>query len=139
MLLITLGFLIFIGVLVYDLKTDLTLWREEKPIDHKRGVILRLLGLIPAIILIGWPSCVFVGFLYWFLFDGYFNTERGFDWWFTGSDDKDDARSDDFLQRISLTQHKLVKIGGIILGLIVYIGYLNFLKAPIYLGALLIF
>lgn len=121
MLLLLLGFILFVGTLVYDLKTDLALWKEGKPINHKRGLILRLLGLIPAILLIGWPSFLFVGFLYWFLFDGYFNTERNFDWWFTGSDDKDDAKTDDFLQKLTLRQHKLVKIGGIILGAILYV------------------
>lgn len=121
-MLILLGILLFIVTLVYDLYTDLKLWKEDKPIDHIRGSILRAIGLIPAILLIGWPSFLFVLALYWLLFDGLFNLKRNFGWWFTGSDDEDDAKTDDLLQKLKVNQQKALKFGLILIGLLLYIG-----------------
>lgn len=121
LILIILGVAIFVATLLYDLYTDIKLWKEDKPVKHTKGTILRCIGLIPAIILIGWPSIMLVGFAYWLLFDGLFNTRRGFNWWFTGSDDPDDAKMDNLLQTLTLLQHKALKIGGLGIGLILYL------------------
>lgn len=50
----------------------------------------------------------------WFTFDGFYNLLRGFSFFYLGTDDKDDAKSDNFLQRLSFWQHIIVKLGTII-------------------------
>lgn len=118
---VILGIVIFLCTFIIDLYTDFNLWKENKPVNHKRGAILRLLGLIPANILIGLAAIPLLGSLYWFLFDGFYNVLRGFNWWFTGSNDVDDAKTDDFLQRLKPWQHQAIKIGAIILSLTFYL------------------
>lgn len=107
--------------LAYDLK-------KRVNINHKIESRFRLIGLIPATILISIPiswSAVAVPLIvmsvYWFLFDGLFNIFRKYNWWFTGTNDPDDAATDNFLQKLTLTQHCLVKIGAIILSLLAYL------------------
>lgn len=122
------GVTIFVATLFLDLKTDLKLWRAEKPIDHKRGALVRLVGLIPAVILVGWVPfhnvwtfisiTMFFLFTYWTIFDGMFNIKRSFGWWTTGSDDPDDAKLDNILQRMTVKEQKWLKIGGIVLFLV---------------------
>lgn len=126
------GIIIFVITLVIDLYTDLWRWRHKMTINHTRGVLLRAIGLIPSIYLlsspIGWTTVAMlflVGFVYWFLFDGLFNLLRGYKWWSTGTDDPDDAQTDNFLQSLTLWQHIGVKIGGIVFFTILYILYKN--------------
>src|ERR1044072_2823847 len=118
---------LFIGTLLIDLHTDIKKWNngnnpvgDKKNVSHVRGFLLRLIGLIPCIILLRWPSFIEVGFLYWYLFDGLYNKWRGFDWWFTGGVDTEDAKSDKLLRKIPLKWVKVIKIGGCILGVIIY-------------------
>lgn len=121
-----LAVIIFAATLLIDVYTDIKRWKkgvvtDDVKISHIRGALLRSFGLAPVIFILGWQSIPAVGFLYWFLFDGLFNHIRGFNWWFTGSDDKNDAKTDDFLQSISLTKQKWIKIGGTIISVILYI------------------
>lgn len=113
--------IIFVMVLVIDLFTDLRLFKKGKPVNHKVGAALRLAGFIPIYFLLGWQIIPFAGFLYWLLFDGLYNVFRGFGWWFTGSDDKDDANTDNFLQHLSKWQHITLKIAGLIGSLLLYL------------------
>ena len=131
---IWLSVILFILTLAIDLFTDYKRWLNTRAIDHNRGTWLRAIGLIPCIILltlsIGWSfpwwlisgliSFLVVGFNYWNLFDGIFNVLRGYGWFFAGSDDPDDARSDDFLQALSLTEGILIKVGGSVVFIIIY-------------------
>jgi hypothetical protein len=122
------AFLILIAILplIFKLYKDYRLWLANKPVNHKKGLILVATMYTPVIFL--WADysnyniiigiIISTGFLasgYWFLFDGLFNILRGFGWWFTGSDDADDARFDDFLQKIPKWAHVLIKTGLIIL------------------------
>jgi hypothetical protein len=119
--------LLFILTIGIDLYTDYKIWKKDepikKPVNHLRGSLLRLIGLVPAIILLGWVSLFLIGFLYWFLFDGLFNRIRKFDWWFTGSDGIKDAKSDNFIRKLKVWQHQTIKITGIVLSLVVYIAW----------------
>lgn len=131
---IFLAIILFIATLAIDVITDYRRWLNSRSIDHNRGVWLRAIGLIPCIILltlsIGWAfpwwlisgliSFLVVGFNYWNIFDGIFNVLRGYGWFFAGSDDPDDARSDDFLQALSLTEGILIKVGGSVVFIIIY-------------------
>ncbi len=47
-------------------------------------------------------SGLMIAFFIWLLFDGIYNLIRGFNWWFTGSDDADDAEADNFLQGLKM-------------------------------------
>lgn len=116
-----LAFVIFSATLAVDLYTDIRRWKKNQPVSHTRGAILRLVGLIPVIYLLTWPSAPFVCFLYWFLFDGLYNTFRKFGWWFTGSDDKDDAKLDNFLQGLKVRQIKVIKVGGMVVSFAFYL------------------
>ena len=133
---IWLAVILFVATLTIDLVTDYKIWlNNHKTIDHDRGTWLRAIGLVPAIILftlsVGWSfpywliasliSFLVVGFNYWNLFDGIFNLLRGYSWLFTGSDDPDDSKSDNFLQSISLTEHILLKLGGSVVFILLYI------------------
>jgi hypothetical protein len=57
----------------------------------------------------------------WLVFDGLYNKLRGFNWWFTGSVDKDDAVTDTFLHSLSLRQHIAIKTIPLIVFLITYL------------------
>ena len=62
-----------------------------------------------------------IAFFIWIFFDGLYNLSRGYNWWFTGTDDPDDAAMDNFLQKLTLNQHKSIKIFGFLLFTILYI------------------
>jgi len=50
-----------------------------------------------------------------------FNLMRGYNIWFTGSNDEDDAFTDNIIQGIPLWQHIAIKLGGVILFTYFYI------------------
>jgi len=62
-----------------------------------------------------------VAFFIWLMFYGFYTLVRGFNWWFTGSNDPDDAKTDNFLQGLKLWQHVVIKIGGLALFVTLYI------------------
>jgi hypothetical protein len=113
--------LIFLLTLAIDIWTDYKFWKRNIPVDHTRGAILRLIGLVPVLFLLGWYSIPLVGFAYWILFDGIYNLARGFKWWFTGSDDKDDAMLDNLLQKLTERQQEILKIGGLLISIHIYV------------------
>ena len=57
-------------------------------------------------------SALMIAWFIWLMFDGFYNLVRSFNWWFTGSNDPDDAKTDNFLQGLKLWQHVVIKIGG---------------------------
>lgn len=101
------GTLCFLAVLAVDVYTDL-----RKKVNHKRGALLRSLGLVPSTIFLSlgygdfwWGlflSIVMQFFVFWLLFDGLYNTFRKFGWFFQGSDDKDDAVLDEIPKWLSI-------------------------------------
>jgi hypothetical protein len=115
---------LFLIVLYIDLTTDYQKWKNNISVNHLIGAIIRLLGLLPAILITPWTFWPLMGFSYWFLFDGIYNKLRRFDWWFTGSNDKDDALTDNLLQRMSIEQQIYLKGGGILISIAVFVMYL---------------
>ena len=120
-----------IGKLLVDYKK----WLAQKPVNHiKEFWIVIMCYVLPGILWIDWLDTnrwyaypvviLMIGFLFWFLFDGLYNILRGFGWWFTGSDDKGDAKTDDLIQGLKPWQHKALKIGG----MIIFTGLLIFIK-----------
>lgn len=120
--------ILFLATLTIDLVIDIRKWkREDYTVNHKKKWV-RGFGLVPAAILLSWdnwwlliPSPGLILFLYWLLFDGLYNLLRGFGWWYMGSDDEDDAETDNFLQRLPLWAHVTIKLGGFALFTTLYI------------------
>ena len=118
--------ILFLITLAIDLKIDIAKWKIGKTVNHYKKWI-RGFGLIPVWILASlsnlWlllPILFLILFLYWFLFDGLYNKFRKFGWWFTGTDDPEDSKTDNFLQKLKLWQHIAIKIGGILISGICY-------------------
>lgn len=128
-----LGIFCFLVVLSIDLYTDLRLGEN---IDHRRGLILRAIGLIPSLLFLtlykgvkGWRllasaflAALVIGFNYLNLFDGFYNIFRDHEWFFTGSEDgSGDAKTDNFFQSIPMWLHALIKIGGSLTSILIYL------------------
>ena len=102
------------------------------PVRHTKEWWLMAIASTPAIYLfthasaLPWYfaapiSALMVAWFIWFMFDGLYNILRNYNWWFTGSNDPDDAKTDNFLQRLKLWQHVVIKIGGLALFITLYI------------------
>lgn len=120
--------ILFLATLTIDLVIDIRKWkREDYKVNHRKKWI-RGFGLVPAAILLSWQnwwllllSPGLILFLYWLIFDGLYNILRRFGWWYLGSDDPDDAETDNFLQRLPLWAHVTIKLGGLALFTTLYI------------------
>lgn len=114
--------------IIYDYKQ----WLNKKSIHHTLEWVLMVVGMSWAIyklstqmnsglvVNLGIASGM-VAFFMWNMFDGIYNKLRGYNWWFTGSNDGDDAKTDNFLQSLSPLMQKVVKIGGLALFTTLYI------------------
>lgn len=135
--LIIAGIVTFLAVLAWDVITDYQKWLNEHKVVHKSfsefGVRVLLL-IIPGILFflaahnetpLLATAKVFVigsmiGFNFFNFFDGIYNLARGYNWFFTGSDDEDDADTDNFLQSIPLWLHIFFKVGGSAISIFLY-------------------
>ncbi len=128
---IWLAIISFIAVLAWDIASDYRKWLRQKSVAHAKEAWLRCLLLIPSIVIFtiahpgnSWWHLVYTllmcFFVYWLIFDGIYNKLRGYDWWFTGSNDPDDAATDNFLQSIPKWLHILIKLGGVAGGVFLY-------------------
>lgn len=132
---ILLGILTFLVVLYFDVQSDYKRLTTNT-IDHKRGALVRTLALLPSfgcfyfpLDNLGWlyifaKFIVVTGLLvswWWEFFDGWLNTKRGKSWRYNGSDDKDDAKTDNFLQKLTPIEQMAVKWGLIITFTTLYI------------------
>jgi len=140
--------MIFVAVILFlipvslKLKDNFEKWKIDASVNHRNEFINVVLAEIPASIFFvlhcqNWWSLIVVllmmAFWFWFLFDGFYNlirrrwrkqcnqTYEHLTWWYTGTDDQDDAKSDNFLQKLKPWQHKTIKIGGIVLFTTLYI------------------
>lgn len=112
---------------------DYKLWLKERHINHKKERwrwLLLALCCSPSIVLFTISSDFFwyiaapisggmCALFIWVWFDGIYNKLRGFNFWYTGTDDEGDAAPDNFLQSIPKWMHILVKT--IPLGILIYI------------------
>jgi hypothetical protein len=126
---LTIGAALVIIVLTAKLVGNYKLWLQRKPVNHKKEWVFMALGCVPSIILytlasdfmwyIAAPvSALMFAFFIWLFFDGIYNLLRRYGFFFTGSDDADDAVSDNFLQALPLALHVLIKT--VPLGLLIY-------------------
>lgn len=126
---ISIAIILVLAVLAIKLGYDYKLWKKELPVDHKKEWKLMAVGCIPSIVLLSFGvhgfskdaflslpfSASAIAFFIWLMFDGIYNKIRNLDWWYTGTDDPDDASTDNFLQKLKLWQHIAIKVGGLIL------------------------
>ena len=130
-----LGIVIFTVILYLDVQSDYKRL-ESNTINHNRGTWLRILGLIPTFGCFYFPidSLTFghialkvfivAGLLFswwWEFFDGWLNSKRGKSWRYNGSDDPNDATTDNWLQELSPPQQMWLKWGFIMIFTIAYI------------------
>jgi hypothetical protein len=78
------GILIWIATIMIDLVTDHRLRLKKRPVNHARGALLRLVGLVPATILIPFEAIGIVWFGYWVAFEGLNNLMNGQKWGYVG-------------------------------------------------------
>ncbi len=138
---------IIIPVIIVLIKVMLNYedWTNVRPINHPKEWRVMALCSLPAVVIFGIKSSLFlmpsqylilevlytaaafaipalmIAMFIWLFFDGFYNKVRGFNWWFTGSDDADDAGTDNFLQGLKLWQHVVIKVGGLALFITLYI------------------
>ncbi len=121
----------FYLVLRWDVYSDVKKWHlfnttgdSKYLVKHTKEAVLRAVLLIPTSILLFLPerSLIQIPIIiamiiawWWEFFDGLYNKKRGFTWRFTGSDDPDDAKSDDFLQKLTFKQQAMLKWGLIVI------------------------
>lgn len=67
------GLLIYLLTLTVDIITDYRIWLHKKTVNHKRGALLRLIGLVPAMWLLWWEGVLLLP-AYWMLFDAVYGT-----------------------------------------------------------------
>lgn len=124
---------LLIAAIGFKLAVDYRLWLKEKHINHKKEwwrALVSVLTCSPSIALFTiasgftWYIALAVStglcfFFFWLMFDGIYNKLRRENWWFTGSDDKEDAVTDNFLQAIPLALHIIIKT--VPLGILIYL------------------
>jgi hypothetical protein len=127
-MLLIFGILLFLLVLILDVDTD----KNKTSINHAKEAAIRILLLIPAAICLvlfkysfkSIPTTVFLqGSWYLFLFNGFLNKAKNQDWWFTGSLDADDSKTEKFLRKLTLTQRKIFVFGLVVISTLLYIFY----------------
>lgn len=115
------GFILLALAIAFNVWYDYRLWLKEKRRPHKKGWRLKAVTSIPAIVTLFWVGgydwyydgglSVLMS-MSWFLllFDGLYNVVRGFEFFFLGSNDKDDASTDNFFQSIPMWAGVAIKL-----------------------------
>lgn len=124
-----LAIILFITIVAIDVVSDYRKWLKNRRVNHAREAWIRIAFLLPCVALFSldleWWWTFVPAFMvmswYWLLFDSVYNVLRGFPVFFTGSDDPDDALSDNLLQKLKLWQHIAIKAGGVIISTVGYI------------------
>lgn len=129
------GIVLCAGAIAFNVWYDLRLWFKEKRRPHKKGWRLKAVTSAPALIALSFASnfiwvvslivtSILLMCLFLLFFDGFYNTFRGFGFWYRGSNDLDDASTDDFFQSIPIWAGVALKIllvsGSILLYIIGY-------------------
>lgn len=130
---LTIGISWFFAVLIVDIVTDYLKFLSNRTVNHDKEGVRRFLWLLPSLVALSWSHSpnwwalavfVLVCFMeacnFNNLFDGFLNLLRRYGWWYTGSDDKDDARTDNFYQNKPFWIQPAIKIGGSALFISVY-------------------
>lgn len=127
------AFILLAATIAFNVWYDLRLWFKEKRRPHKKGWRLKASASIPSLVLLFWVSgypwyyaagfSVFMA-MSWFLllFDGFYNTFRGFGFFYRGTNDgKQDAITDRFLKSIPMGAGIFIKIALFLISTFLYI------------------
>jgi len=129
--------ILFLLILAAKLWYDLRQWKKKVAINHKIEIIIVGIVCVPVAILAAQNSAanfvfalplsvIAMACFWWPVFDIAYNLLRREKPFFTGSEDgKDDAKFDNFLQRLKLWQHVGVKALCFALSLFIYFKILN--------------
>ena len=129
---IWIAIILLLAALGYKLIHDLKLYMSNRSVNHKLGWVTMVLMCSPSIVLFTLSSNFFwylalpisagmCSAFIWLWFDGIYNLYRGYGFWFTGSNDKDDAASDNILQSIPLWAQVILKTVPLISLVYIYI------------------
>ena len=132
---IAIGIIIPVLTLIVKLFDNYKKWLKHISPKHSKEWWIMVVVNIPSIVVFTMESKLIwyfaaplsgamIAFFLWLFFDGIYNLLRKYNFWFTGSDDKDDPKSDNFLQSIPVWLQAVIKIGGLALFLTLYIYYL---------------
>lgn len=131
-------------VLAAKLAYDLRLWynREikatsKKTVIHWKEWIVMAAACSPSIyylkkfIHLHWALATIIAgamcaLWLWSWFDGLYNKFRGFNWFYTGSVDKDDPSTDKFLRKVGIAGQIIIKYCGFATAVYFFIKYSNF-------------
>jgi len=129
---ITIAIIIVLFITFVKLIYDYYLWLDNKPVNHRKEWLIVAISSTPSIFVFAkesdliWCysiplSAVMIALFIWLFFDGLYNVLRGYNYWFTGSNDPDDAKMDNLLQGLKLWQHITVKTVPLILLIFIYV------------------
>lgn len=123
-------------ILVVVVKTfyDYNLWKKHIPVNHPKEWLYMAVGSAYSIYYfsrhsnlsewLSYPlSALMCAAFIMFFFNGWYNTKRGFNWWFLGDVGNKSAFSDKLFKRVGSFWQKTIQIGLLIGTLTIYIIY----------------
>jgi hypothetical protein len=128
--------ILFFAVLGLFLALHFRRWLQTRGVNHKRTALIRCACLLPStagftMASPGQHFWVFIlaafmqAFVFWVLFDGFYNRLRGFKWWYGGGHndptEKDDSILDQFISSTNGFLGQIIKLAGCGITITVYI------------------
>ena len=123
-------------ILILVIKTfyDFHLWKQHIPVNHPKEWVVMAISSAYSIYYFGhhsslawWMSYTLSALMcaafIMFFFNGWYNTKRGFNWWFLGDLGPKSAISDKFFKRVGPFWQKAIQIGLLIGSITIYIIY----------------
>lgn len=125
---ITVAIILFLLILKWKVDRDYNLWRAKKAVKHGKSWRLLVLLLTPSVIIMAIPleyiylfnmkvwlwgvivTAPFFAFWWLLLFNGFYSNKRRRNFWDLGSQDNDDADTDDILQALPKWLHITIVI-----------------------------
>ena len=125
---------LIIIVVIVKLRYDYKLWQKHIYVKHSKEWLLMALGSAYSIYyfaehstLTRWLSYPLAALMcaafIMFFFNGWYNTKRGFNWWFLGDVGNKSAITDKFFKKVGSSWQKTIQIGLLIGTIIIYIIY----------------
>ncbi len=135
-MMIAIAISIIVGIVIFKTFNNYEKWRKHIPINHGREWLIMAGVSSVSIIMFANESTLDLKLAYpisalmcaafiLFFFNGWYNTKRGFNWWFLGDVGKKSAWSDKFFKRIGPTWQKIIQIGLLTISVTAYIIFLK--------------
>ena len=125
---------LIIAIVVVKTIYDFNLWKKHIPVNHPKEWAFMAIGSVYSIYyfghhssltwLLSYPlSALMCAAFIMFFFNGWYNTKRGFNWWFLGDVGNKSAVSDKFFKRVGTFWQKAIQITLLIGSITIYIIY----------------